>query len=116
MTRREEGGGGHDAGRLGGGWHDEEGGGRTMHARWWLIASGGGGRGCTQDLEIEPQIVQNPRRKIGFSKVFADRMIASGVDGLSRGNYDAGISLGFDICQFHAFEHYGLGDCWKCSG
>jgi hypothetical protein len=23
-------------------------------------------------------------------------MIASGVDGLSRGNYDAGISLGFD--------------------
>ena len=27
-------------------------------------------------------------------------MIASGVDGLSRGNYDAGISLGIDICQF----------------
>ncbi len=27
-------------------------------------------------------------------------MIASGVDGLSRGNYDAGISLGFDIRQF----------------
>ena len=27
-------------------------------------------------------------------------MIACGVDGLSRGNYDAGISLGLDICQF----------------
>ena len=27
-------------------------------------------------------------------------MIASGVDGLSRENYDAGISLGFDVCQF----------------
>jgi hypothetical protein len=27
-------------------------------------------------------------------------MIASGVDGLSRGNFDAGISLGFDVCQF----------------
>ena len=27
-------------------------------------------------------------------------MIASGVDGLSRGNYDAGISLGFDVRQF----------------
>ena len=27
-------------------------------------------------------------------------MIASGVDGLSWGNYDAGISLGFDVCQF----------------
>jgi hypothetical protein len=27
-------------------------------------------------------------------------MIASGVDGLSRGNYNAGISLGFDICKF----------------
>ncbi len=29
-----------------------------------------------------------------------DRMIASGVDGLSRGNYDSGISLGYDVCQF----------------
>ena len=27
-------------------------------------------------------------------------MIASGVDGLSRGNYDLGIFLGFDVCQF----------------
>ena len=27
-------------------------------------------------------------------------MIACGVGGLSRGNYDAGISLGLDICQF----------------
>jgi len=27
-------------------------------------------------------------------------MIASGVDGLSRGNYDAGILLGIDIRQF----------------
>jgi hypothetical protein len=27
-------------------------------------------------------------------------MIACGVDGLSRGNYDAGISLGFNIPQF----------------
>ena len=26
-------------------------------------------------------------------------MIACGVDGLSQGNYDAGISLGLDICQ-----------------
>ena len=27
-------------------------------------------------------------------------MIASGVDGLSRGNYDAGISLGYEVRQF----------------
>ena len=32
--------------------------------------------------------------------ISGERMIASGVDGLSRGNYDAGISLGIDICQF----------------
>ena len=32
--------------------------------------------------------------------ISGDRMIASGVDGLSRGNYDSGISLGFDIRQF----------------
>ena len=32
--------------------------------------------------------------------IAGDRMIASGVDGLSRGNYDLGISLGFDVCQF----------------
>jgi hypothetical protein len=32
--------------------------------------------------------------------ISGDRMIASGVDGLSRGNYDAGISLGFDLRQF----------------
>ncbi len=32
--------------------------------------------------------------------ISGDRMIASGVDGLSRGNYDAGILLGIDVCQF----------------
>jgi len=32
--------------------------------------------------------------------ISGDRMIASGVDGLSRGNYDAGISLGYDVRQF----------------
>jgi len=32
--------------------------------------------------------------------ISGDRMIASGVDGLSRGNYDSGISLGFDVRQF----------------
>ena len=32
--------------------------------------------------------------------IAGDRMIASGVDGLSWGNYDLGISLGFDVCQF----------------
>lgn len=32
--------------------------------------------------------------------ISGERMIASGVDGLSRGNYDAGISLGIDIHQF----------------
>ena len=32
--------------------------------------------------------------------ISGDRMIASGVDGLSRGNYNAGVSLGLDICQF----------------
>ncbi len=37
---------------------------------------------------------------ISFFHISSDRMIASGIDGLSRGNYDAGISLGFDICQF----------------
>ena len=32
--------------------------------------------------------------------ISGNRMIASGVDGLSRGNYDLGIFLGFDVCQF----------------
>jgi hypothetical protein len=32
--------------------------------------------------------------------ISGDRMIACGVDGLSRGNYDAGISLGINIHQF----------------
>ncbi len=32
--------------------------------------------------------------------ISGDRMIACGVDGLSQGNYDAGISLGINICQF----------------
>ena len=32
--------------------------------------------------------------------IWGDKMIACGVDGLFRGNYDAGISLGIDICQF----------------
>ncbi len=48
-------------------------------------------------------------------------MIASGVDGLSCGNYDAGISLGFDVCQFmplniSAWEIAGrnvLAEWWK---
>ncbi len=34
------------------------------------------------------------------SHISGDRMIACGVDGLSQGNYDAGISLGLDIRQF----------------
>jgi hypothetical protein len=32
--------------------------------------------------------------------ISGDIMIASSVDGLSQENYDAGISLGIDICQF----------------
>ncbi len=32
--------------------------------------------------------------------ISGDRMIASGVDGLSCGNYDAGILLGFDVRQY----------------
>jgi hypothetical protein len=32
--------------------------------------------------------------------ISGNTMIASGVDGLSCGNYDAGISLGFDVHQF----------------
>jgi hypothetical protein len=32
--------------------------------------------------------------------ISGDRMIACGVDGLSRGNYDSGISLGIGIRQF----------------
>ncbi len=32
--------------------------------------------------------------------ISGERMIASGLDGLSRGNYDAGILLGIDIRQF----------------
>ena len=32
--------------------------------------------------------------------ISGERMIATGMDGWSRGNYDAGISLGFDLCQF----------------
>ena len=31
--------------------------------------------------------------------ISGDRMIASGVDGLSRGNYDAGVLLGIDVRQ-----------------
>ncbi len=32
--------------------------------------------------------------------ILGNRMIASGVHGLSRGNYDAGILLGIDVHQF----------------
>jgi hypothetical protein len=32
--------------------------------------------------------------------ISGDSVIASGVDGLSRGNYDAGVSQGIDACQF----------------
>ncbi len=31
--------------------------------------------------------------------ISGDRMIASGVDVLSRGNYDSGISLRYNVCQ-----------------
>ena len=46
---------------------------------------------------------QEARRHKVFLHCFhisGDRMIACGVDGLSQGNYDAGISLGIDIPQF----------------
>ena len=32
--------------------------------------------------------------------ISGERMIASGIDGLSRGNYNAGVSLGFDVRDF----------------
>ena len=32
--------------------------------------------------------------------ISGDRMIASGIDGLSRGSYNAGILLGINVCQF----------------
>ena len=37
---------------------------------------------------------------INCFQISGDGMIASGVDGLSCSNYDAGISLGFDVHQF----------------
>ncbi len=46
---------------------------------------------------------QEARRHKVFLQCFhisGDRMIACLVDGLSQGNYDAGISLGINICQF----------------
>ena len=48
-------------------------------------------------LRVECQL-----RDINFClfHISGDRMIATGIDGRSRGNLDAGVSLGYDICQF----------------
>ena len=52
--------------------------------------------------------------------VYGNRMIATGMDGWSRGNFDAGISLGYDLRQYlplnvSAFDYEGqtLGDWCK---
>ena len=49
--------------------------------------------------------------------ISGNRMIATGMDGWSRGNFDAGISLGYDLRQYFplnvsAFDYEGqtLGD------
>ncbi len=46
------------------------------------------------------QVARQHKVLIHCFHILGNRMIASGVDGLSCGNYNAGISLGFDVCQF----------------
>ncbi len=46
------------------------------------------------------QEAQRHKVYINCFHISSDRMIASGVDGLSCSNSDAGISLGFDVRQF----------------
>jgi hypothetical protein len=46
------------------------------------------------------QVASEHKVYIHCFHISGNRMIASGVDGLSRGNYDLGIFLGFDVCQF----------------
>jgi hypothetical protein len=46
------------------------------------------------------QVAREHKVFIHCFHISGDRTIASGVDGLSWGNYDAGISLGIYACQF----------------
>jgi hypothetical protein len=36
--------------------------------------------------------------------IYGDIMVATGMDGRSRGNFDAGVSLGFDLRQLLPLE------------
>jgi hypothetical protein len=46
------------------------------------------------------QVAREHKVFIHCFHISGDRLIVYGVDGLSRGNYDLGISLGFNVCQF----------------
>ena len=75
------------------------------------------------DLAVQMR-VECQARDIYFRlfHISGDRMISTGIDGRSRGNLDAGVSLGYDICQFlpldkGAFEQAGpllkeFLECW----
>ncbi len=53
------------------------------------------------DLALELKIVAREHEVYIHSvHISGDRMIASGIDGWSRGNYDLGVSLGYDIRDF----------------
>jgi hypothetical protein len=49
------------------------------------------------DVKIEARVHEVYMHSCHIS---GDRMIATGIYGQSRGNYDAGISLGFDLQPF----------------
>jgi len=49
------------------------------------------------DLRVE---CQNHEVFLNIFHISGDRMIATGIDGRSRGDFDAGVSLGYDIRQF----------------
>ena len=53
------------------------------------------------NLVLELRLVaQEHEIWIHMFHISGDRMIATGMDGRSRGNFDAGISLGFDLGQY----------------
>ena len=69
----------------------------------WSVVFNKGSSSARHLFYLVLALKQEARRHEVFLHCFhisGNRMIASGIDGLSRGNYDAGILLGIDICQF----------------
>ncbi len=69
----------------------------------WLAVWNKGSSSARHLFYLDLALKQEARKHKVFLHCFhisGDRMIASGVDGLSCGNYDAGILLGIDVRQF----------------